>query len=224
MIIRVYNSTIPELGIALDTHQWFEWLESIDQFKYIGNLTEMMVKRRRANNKWYARKKIYSSNGGSKAVDLYLGHNQDVTKDKLSEVNRNFAKEWSDFWVWYYSPERKRGTGKGVQTPEGYTINRSVEHLQKEVEGLKSEIAHLRAERMGLEQLHENEMESIREECSNLLQIIKETNARHNELVARMQVEYNLLFNELEDSKQTLREKSANTSLMNIEGHWRNPP
>jgi flagellar motility protein MotE (MotC chaperone) len=178
MIIHVYNSTIPELGIGLDTHQWFEWLESIDQFKYIGDLTEMMVKRRRANNKWYARKKIYSSNGGSKAVDLYLGHNQDVTKEKLSEVNRNFAKEWSDFWVWYYSPDRKRGTGKGVQVPEGYTINRSVEQLQKEVEGLKSAIAHLRAERMGLEQLHENEMASLREERDHLLKIIKSTSSR----------------------------------------------
>ena len=143
--MNVYPGMIPELDITLDTPEWFDWLSSANQFKYVGNLTEMSVKRRASNGKWYARKKVYSSNGGSKPVDLYIGSDSECTAEKLREINFHFAKDWVAFWQWYHSPSRKQGKGKGVQTSEVYTEEVTTSQTQEEITELKARIEELEA-------------------------------------------------------------------------------
>ena len=137
--MNVYPGTIPDLGIQLDSPEWFDWLASVNQFKYIGNLTEMSVKRR-SNGKWYARKKIYSSSG-SKPVDLYIGSDEQCTAEKLQEINTCFAKDWVDFWDWYYS-ERKQEGKEGVQE-NMYTLAQIHPQPTPEIEELKRQITEL---------------------------------------------------------------------------------
>ncbi len=115
MTIHVFPGTVPELGIQLDSPEWFEWLSQQLQFKYCGNCTEMSVKRRASNGKWYARKKVYSSDKGSVPIDLYVGTDSDCTAEKLIELNYYFGLEWQKFWQWYHSPARRGGKAKGVQ-------------------------------------------------------------------------------------------------------------
>lgn len=143
--MNVYPGMIPELDITLDTPEWFDWLSSANQFKYVGNLTEMSVKRRASNGKWYARKKVYSSNGGSKPVDLYIGSDSECTAEKLREINFHFAKDWVAFWQWYHSPSRKQGKSKGVQTSEVYTEEVTTSQTQDEITELKARIEELEA-------------------------------------------------------------------------------
>jgi hypothetical protein len=142
--MNVYPGTIPELNIQLDTPEWFEWLSHTNQFKYVGNLTEMSVKRRASNGKWYARKKVYSSDGGSKPVDLYIGNDSECTLAKLKEINAHFAKDWVAFWQWYHSPSRKPGKAKGVQTKSLYTEALGSSLTQEEIAQLKVENERLR--------------------------------------------------------------------------------
>lgn len=148
--MNVYPGMIPELDITLDTPEWFDWLSSANQFKYVGNLTEMSVKRRAANGKWYARKKVYSSNGGSKPVDLYIGSDSECTAEKLREINFHFAKDWVAFWQWYHSPSRKQGKGKGVQMPEVYTEEVTTSQTQNEIAQLRAAIDELREKNLQL--------------------------------------------------------------------------
>jgi hypothetical protein len=129
--MNVYPGTIPDLEIQLDTPAWFSWLSSTNQFKYMGNLVEMSVKRR-ANGKWYARKKVYSSSG-SKPIDLYIGEDSDCTSEKLREINACFGKDWQDFWTWYYSPERKEGKSKGAHNSLMYTDMKATLQTQEEI-------------------------------------------------------------------------------------------
>jgi regulator of replication initiation timing len=136
MTTDVHVESIPALDIRLDTPEWFEWLSSQSQFKYIGNSTEMSVKRRASNNKWYARKKVWSSDKGSTPIDLYLGSNEEVTSEKLREINYYFGLESSKFWQWYHSPARKQSKGKGVQD-EMYTEEPQLSQTGDKVEELE---------------------------------------------------------------------------------------
>jgi hypothetical protein len=115
MTTHVFPETVPELGIQLDSPEWFEWLSQQLQFKYCGNCTEMSVKRRASNGKWYARKKVYSSDKGSVPIDLYVGTDSDCTAEKLIELNYYFGLEWQKFWQWYHSSARRKEKGRGVQ-------------------------------------------------------------------------------------------------------------
>lgn len=143
MTISVFPGSIPELGIQLDSPEWFEWLATQTQFKYEGNLTAMSVKRRASNGKWYARKKVYSSDKGSIPVDLYIGANEECTSEKLKEINYRFGQDWRDFWPWYHSPARKESKEKGVQTKEVYTEPTQPSQTIDEIERLKARIAEL---------------------------------------------------------------------------------
>lgn len=158
MTASVYPDSIPDLDIKLDTPEWFSWLESQQQFKYIGNLTEVNVKRR-SNGKWYARKKVYSSNG-SKPIDLYIGSDSECTAEKLKEINLRFGQDWTKFWEWYYSPDRtaqKNVKGKGVQPEEVYTPNELSSQIQSEIEGLKAENDELKRQLAELQKKYEYE-------------------------------------------------------------------
>jgi hypothetical protein len=143
MATDVHVESIPALDIRLDTPEWFEWLSSQSQFKYIGNSTEMSVKRRASNDKWYARKKVWSSDKGSTPVDLYLGSNEEVTSEKLREINYYFGLESNKFWQWYHSPARKQSKGKGVQDTEMYTEQPQPSQIRDDIEELRARIAEL---------------------------------------------------------------------------------
>lgn len=143
MTISVFPGSVPDLGIQLDSSEWFEWLTAQSQFKYEGNLTTMSVKRRASNGKWYARKKVYSSDKGSVPVDLYIGPDEECTSEKLKEINYRFGQDWRDFWHWYHSPARKESKEKGVQTKEVYTEKTQPSQTSDEVEGLKARIIEL---------------------------------------------------------------------------------
>jgi hypothetical protein len=140
-LMNVCPTSIPDLDILLDTPEWFEWLDSQTQFKYCGNLTEMSVKRR-PNGKWYARKKILSSNG-SKPIDLYIGSDEECTSDKLKEVNHHFGKNNSEFWNWYYDPARKGDKPKGVQSDSVYTLAQVTSESGEDVAKLQARINEL---------------------------------------------------------------------------------
>lgn len=135
MTTDVHVESIPALGIRLNTPEWFEWVSFQSQFKYIGNSTEMSVKRRASNGKWYARKKVYSSDKGSIPVDLYIGANEECTSERLKEINYRFGQNWRDFWPWYHSPARKESKAKGVQV---YTEPPQSSQTQDENEKLKA--------------------------------------------------------------------------------------
>ncbi len=114
MTINVFRGSVPELGILIDSPEWFRWLATQTRFKYVGNCTEMSVKRR-SNGKWYARKKVWSSDRGSIPVDLYIGSDRECTAEKLASLNYYFGLDWDKFWRWYHSPARRGEKGKGVQ-------------------------------------------------------------------------------------------------------------
>jgi hypothetical protein len=141
MTVNVYPSSIPDLEINLDSPEWFEWLEAQMQFKYCGNLTEMSVKRR-PNGKWYARKKIRSSNG-SKPVDLYIGSDEECTSEALKEINYQFSQDWVSFWNWYYDPARKGDKPKGVQPNPMYTLAEATLESGEDIGKLQARIAEL---------------------------------------------------------------------------------
>ncbi len=143
MTISVFPGSIPELDIQLDSSEWFEWLATQSQFKYESNLATMSVKRRASNGKWYARKKVWSSDKGSTPVDLYLGSNEEVTSEKLREINYCFGLESSKFWQWYHSPARKQSKGKGVQEAEMYTEQPQPSQTRDDTEELRARIAEL---------------------------------------------------------------------------------
>jgi len=139
--MNVFPTSIPDLDIRLDTPEWFEWLARQDRFRYIGNLTEMSVKKR-PNGMWYARKKISSSNG-SKPIDLYIGSDEECTSEKLKEINYHFGKDNSEFWRWYYSPDRRGDKSKGVQPKQMYTSASPTAQTQTEITQLRAEVERL---------------------------------------------------------------------------------
>ena len=143
MTIDVFPGSIPDLGIEIDTPAWFAWLSLQQHFKYVGNCTQMSVKRRN-NGKWYARKKVYSSSGGSKPVDLYIGGDSECTADKLKELNYQFSRDWTEFWEWYYSPARREGKSKGVQSREISTLAELTSQTQEEIAQLRAELERLK--------------------------------------------------------------------------------
>jgi hypothetical protein len=157
MTISVFPGSIPQLGIQLDSPEWFEWLAAQSQFKYEGNLTAMSVKRRASNGKWYARKKVYSSDKGSVPVDLYIGSDEECSSEKLKEINYRFGQDWRDFWSWYHSPARKESKAKGVQREEVYTEQPQLSQTRDETEELRTRLAEL-----------EKENRDLRYRCSDL--------------------------------------------------------
>jgi hypothetical protein len=164
MTTDVHVESIPALDIRLDTPEWFEWLSSQSQFKYVGNSTEMSVKRRASNNKWYARKKVWSSDKGSTPIDLYLGSNEEVTSEKLREINYYFGLESGKFWQWYHSPARKQSKSKGVQ-PEMYTEQLQPSQTGDETEELRARIAELEQSNSELQSANQA-LENQLSECS----------------------------------------------------------
>jgi hypothetical protein len=175
MTIHVFPGTVPELGIQLDSPEWFEWLSQQLQFKYCGNCTEMSVKRRASNGKWYARKKVYSSDKGSVPIDLYVGTDSDCTAEKLIELNYYFGLEWQKFWQWYHSPARRGEKGKGVQQE----MSTSTTNPSQTGE----EIAQLRAE---VERLKQREGQLLDQLGLVKSQIVCEAQERARELEARI--------------------------------------
>ncbi len=189
MTINVFPGSIPDLGIEIDTPAWFTWLSLQQHFKYVGNLTEMSVKRRN-NGKWYARKKVYSSSGGSKPVDLYIGGDSECTANKLKELNYQFSQDWTQFWEWYYSPARKEGKAKGVQSLEMSTLAEPTSQTQEEIAQLRAENERLKQrEQYLLDQLGLVKTQIIHEAQER----VKQLEARVNELDnANWQCEKNL--------------------------------
>jgi hypothetical protein len=173
MTTDVHVESIPALDIRLDTPEWFEWLSSQSQFKYIGNSTEMSVKRRASNGKWYARKKVWSSDKGSTPVDLYLGSNEEVTSEKLREINYCFGLESSKFWQWYHSPARKQSKGKGVQEAEMYTEQPQPSQTRDDTEELRARIAELEQSNSELQSTN-RALEKQLSECSLQLESAQE--------------------------------------------------
>jgi hypothetical protein len=151
MTIHVFPGTVPELGIQLDSPEWFEWLSQQLQFKYCGNCTEMSVKRRASNGKWYARKKVYSSDKGSVPIDLYVGTDSDCTAEKLIELNYYFGLEWQKFWQWYHSPARRGEKGKGVQQ-EMSTLATNSSQIGEEIAQLRAKLREVEKENAKLKQ------------------------------------------------------------------------
>src|SRR4028119_53415 len=104
-----------------------------------------MSVKRRANGKWYARKKVYSSDKGSIPVDLYIGSDEECTSEKLREISCHFGQDWVKFWEWYHSPARKQSKPKGVQPERMYTDEPQAFQTRDEVEELKVRLAELEA-------------------------------------------------------------------------------
>ncbi len=177
MTISVFPGSIPELDIQLDSPEWFEWLAAQSQFKYESNLATMSVKRRASNGKWYARKKVWSSDKGSTPVDLYLGSNEEVTSEKLREINYYFGLEPGKFWQWYHSPTRKQSKSKGVQ-PEMYTEQPQPSQTRDETEELRVRIAELEQSNSELQSTNQA-LEKQLSECS---QRLTEAKVQINEL------------------------------------------
>ncbi len=169
--MNVFPTSIPDLDIRLDTPEWFEWLATQMQFKYCGNLTEMSVKRR-PNGMWYARKKIYSSNG-SKPIDLYIGSDEECTSDKLKEINYHFGKDWVEFWKWYHSDARKESKSKGVQPNPVYTSASPTAPSGEEITQLRAEVERLT-----------KLAEHYKRERDNMANLMSGRDARHAEQVA----------------------------------------
>jgi hypothetical protein len=218
MTISVFPGSIPELGILLDTPEWSEWLSCTNQFKYVGNLTEMSVKRRISNGKWYARKKVYSSDGGSKPIDLYIGNDSECTAEKLQEINAHFAKDWISFWQWYHSPSRKQGKGKGVQDKKLYTEELSSSQTQEEITQLRTENERLKQrEQYLLDQLGLVKTQIIHEAQER----VKQLEARVNELDnANWQCEKNLtIVSELHRKSELKRQE-----LQSLVDKYQTPP
>jgi hypothetical protein len=178
MTISVFPGSIPALDIQLDSPEWFEWLATQSQFKYEGNLTTMSVKRRASNGKWYARKKVYSSDKGSTPVDLYIGADEECTAEKLREINYHFGQDWRNFWPWYHSPARKESKPKGVQTEEVYTEQLQLSQTRDETEELRARLAELEQSNSELQATNQA-LEKQLSECS---QRLTEAKARINEL------------------------------------------
>jgi hypothetical protein len=151
MTISVFPGSIPELDIQLDSPEWFKWLATQSQFKYEGNLTTMSVKRRTSNGKWYARKKVYSSDKGSIPIDLYIGADEECTSEKLKEINYRFGQDWRDFWPWYHSPDRKEPKAKGVQREKVYTEAQPSSQTRNEADELRARLVELEKENEELE-------------------------------------------------------------------------
>jgi regulator of replication initiation timing len=186
MTISVFPGSIPQLGIQLDSPEWFEWLAAQSQFKYEGNLTAMSVKRRASNGKWYARKKVYSSDKGSVPIDLYIGSDEECSSEKLKEINYRFGQDWRDFWSWYHSPARKESKAKGVQREEVYTEQPQLSQTRDETEELRARIAELEQSNSELQSANQA-LEKHLSECS--LQL-KEALSEINELLfTKSQVE-----------------------------------
>lgn len=129
--------------IWIDSPEWCTWLTQCASFRYEGKSTSFNCTKRQ-NGKWYATKKVFSSNG-SKAVSLYVG--ADCTLEKLQEVEYHFSLDWKDFWHWYYSDERKQAKSKVVQPTACTTNSNDVTALKAEVEQLRSELERVTADR-----------------------------------------------------------------------------
>jgi cell division protein FtsB len=129
-------------SIWIDTPEWKEWLSVNTTFRYEGKGTNFNCLKRK-NGRWYAGKKVYSSSG-CKAIALYIGTDKDCTLAKLQEIAGYYALDWSDFWAWYYSEERKASRkvvqDNGNGTP--YT-----EDLQTELHRLQLALEEMTADR-----------------------------------------------------------------------------
>ncbi len=179
MTINVFPESIPQLGIQLDSLEWFEWLANQTQFKYEGNLTTMSVKRRASNGKWYARKKVYSSDKGSVPVDLYIGGNEECTAEKLREINYRFGQDWRDFWPWYHSPARRGEKGKSVQQ-EMSTSTANPSQTGEEIAQLREEVRRLGAELNLVRQMRDtaqSKYDRVAEDNGRLIRLVREAQA-----------------------------------------------
>jgi hypothetical protein len=204
--MNVFPTSIPDLDIRLDTPEWFEWLDSQTQFKYCGNLTEMSVKRR-PNGMWYARKKINSSNG-SKPIDLYVGSDEECTSDKLKEINYHFGKDNSEFWRWYYSPDRKEGKSKGVQPKPMYTPASPTAPSGEEITQLRAEVERLTK----LAEHYERERD-------NMANLMAGRDARHAEQVADLVGKIEQLENRIAELKTLCKRINLDCKTYKLHGH-----
>jgi predicted nucleic acid-binding Zn-ribbon protein len=194
MTISVFPGSIPALDIQLDSPEWFEWLATQSQFKYEGNLTTMSVKRRASNGKWYARKKVYSSDKGSTPVDLYIGADEECTAEKLREINYHFGQDWRNFWPWYHSPARKESKPKGVQIEEVYTEQLQLSQTRDETEELRARLAELEQSNSELQAANQ----ALKEQLSECSQQTNSADADKEE-IRRLNAELRLVKQQRED-------------------------
>jgi hypothetical protein len=121
--IVVYYDKILTHDISLDTPAWFQWLATQTTFSYSGHQTDMNCVKRN-NGKWYANKKIFSSEIGRwRTVSLYIGTDYACTLEKLTDINEKFGLDWQRFWQWYYSKERTNHLHNGCTSNEELTLD-----------------------------------------------------------------------------------------------------
>lgn len=208
-MVKLKPTVVSKLGVTnseikLDTPEWLEFLGTHATFTYSGysgNDYFQMNLVKRNGSKWYANKKIYSPKHGKPVpVSLYIGADNQCTKEKLETTLWSFSQDWTKFWNWYYSDERKATLKKGCTPSKTSTPNTQSEEIAK----LKTQV---------------KELEKLEEELLNLQTELRE--ARHR--CMHLENENNRLTRLGQDYSQATVAKLSQkyTKALNDVQHWK---
>jgi hypothetical protein len=83
--VRRGEVAIPTGGIAVDSPQWFAWLDTVSSFCYSSQSSSMRLTARREKRRqqfyWYGYCKV-----DAKLHNVYLGKREQLTQDRLEQA------------------------------------------------------------------------------------------------------------------------------------------